>query len=125
LTYVKKVSGKGETITVEEALALCLKNKYPITKMGLIYIGKKENWIAKIDKHLVVNRDALFLHIRLSKKRVPFGWVTISSMRYLTEKNNAYYFAIKRSNIEIRIYGREKKRYARKKDIKRIFKENK
>ena len=112
-------------VSVSEALAFCNKNKYKITKQGLIYIGKKERWIVTEGKYLIVFVKDLVHHIKNSRDKVPWGWVTVASMRKLTEKGNVYYNTINNSEIEIRIYGREKKRYARKEDIKRIFRKNK
>lgn len=121
-----KSLGNKLTISVSEALAFCNENKYPITKQGLIYIGKKEGWIAyKSDEfHLRIIRKGLLEHILRSRDKVPWGWVAISSMSRLAKNESEFYRVLNKSRIEIRIYGREKKRYGKEKDIKRIFKEH-
>jgi hypothetical protein len=125
-SFISRKSLKAVCIwmTVNEALVFCLKNKYPITKQGLIYIGKKEGWIYYYKNHLRVTYKDLIEHIKISRNKAPFGWVLISSMSKLAKNESEYYRILNKSDIEIRIYGREKKRYGRKEAIKKIFRQH-
>lgn len=117
--------GDSEYIAVSEALAFCNDNKYPITKPGLIYIGKKEKWIDKYGGHLRVLTVGLIKHLRNSRERIPWGWVSLASMRHLARNDSDFYRLIQKSQLEIRVYGRDKKNYVKEKDIKKYFKEYK
>jgi hypothetical protein len=121
-----KSLGNKITISVSEALAFCNENKYEITKQGLIYIGKKEGWIEhnKDKFHLRIIKKGLLEHILRSRDKVPWGWVLVSSMSKFAKNESEYYRVLNKSGIEIRIYGREKKRYGKKEDIKRIFRQH-
>ena len=118
--------GNKLTISVSEALTFCNENKYPITKVGLIYIGKKEHWVGydKDEFHIKVIKKGLLEHIKNSRNKVPWGYVTIASLSKLAKNESEFYRVLNKSGIEIRTYGREKKRYGKEKDIKRIFKEH-
>jgi hypothetical protein len=120
-----KSLGDNSYISINEALAFCNENKYKITKQGLIYIGKKEGWVIKTQKnHIIIDKEHLLIHILDSRERVPWGFIAVSSMSKLAKNESEYYRVLNNSNIEFRIYGREKKRYARKEDIKKIFREH-
>jgi hypothetical protein len=100
-------------ITISEAIALCSKYKYYITKQGFIYIGLKHHLISVQQDHYVVNKNELIKYIKQITERIPHGWVKISTMYHLAKSPYHFYSKIKKSNIEIRYYSRERLRYAK------------
>lgn len=119
---VEKIASENGGLSISEAVIFCAQHDYKITRQGLSQIGKKYNFVSIIDGHDIVNKAGLFQHIRIIQEPPPEGWVLLASMRYLEKNYSTFYYKIKRSGIELRLYGKERKRYGKESEIKAIFK---
>lgn len=116
-------SKKFDILKISVALTFCFEHDYPITKQGLIYIGEKEGWVFLMNNHLFVRKDLLLKHIKEIKTKVPWGWVPVSSLYYLAKNKSDFYRTLNKSEVVIKAFGRERRRYVKERVVKKIFKE--
>lgn len=107
-----------------EAIKLCKNYGLNITKAGLIWAGKKDNFIKKDndDYHWLFDLDKLILFIQKSIEDPPKGWVSILDASNITGFSIAkIYRMIKNNKLKSETYGRNRNNYVMLEEINNMM----
>ena len=112
-------------IKMRRALKICKDYNLEITKMGLLWAGKKHGFVEKHSDgyHWIFNLNKLLQFVGYAIEEPPEGWIIIrkASKKYKINLLKLYRL-IKRKEVECKQFGRQRMYYVRSDEMEEIKK---